>query len=141
MAFGGPTASRGWIRHEGIAAWERAARNWERMNERVNKATRESVELHLLEPMRQAMRNDPSINGQDNETWNMADKVAKATQIFNHNDETWFGVPPDSEAASDAINMEYGTDDQPPSPHFRNALGEDSINRVQTEFVKMVRSD
>lgn len=138
MTFGGPTPSRGWIRHEGIAAWVKAAEQWDQIESRVDQAAIEATELHILAPMREAIRNDPSINGEDSESWNMANEVADALQVFQQDGEYRYGVPPNHPAAESAVQMEYGNELQPPSPHFRNSFINGSIDKAKSEFVKKI---
>lgn len=141
MTFGRTTPSRGWFKSEGIAAWQRAAEQWDKIEKKVDKAAIDATEMHILAPMREAIRNDPSINGQDNESWNMADDVAEGMQVFSQEGELRYGVPPDHPAADKAIQMEYGTEEQPPSPHFRNTFFNGNIERAQAEFMKRITDE
>lgn len=136
MTFGGPAPSR-WFSRDNTS-WDRAARMWDQIEKNVDRAAVEATELHILAPMREAMRNDPSINGTDNEGWAMSGEVADALQVFQHEGELRFGVPPDHPAADSIVKQEYGDTAQPPSPHFRNALFNGSMEKVQEEFLKRV---
>jgi hypothetical protein len=136
MAFGGPTASRGWFPSSGASAWSRAADFWNEMQASSDKKLAEAAELHVLGPIREAILSDPSINGTDNEDWNMAEEVAGAVRVYNTSYGVRIGVPGDDPAADSAVRMEYGDETQPPSPHFRNNFLGETILQAQQRFAE-----
>lgn len=119
MAMRSHPVAGSWFSSAGREAWATAAESYAKMPARVDPSARSATTAHILDPLVQAIHNDPSTNGAEGDDYR---DVAGALSIFDINGAPHVGLPGEHPLIGRAQDMEYGTEEQAPSPHLREML-------------------